>query len=48
MCLRFGGVELILESYTNVDMAGDMDSRKCTSRYVFSFAGGVVSWQSKL
>jgi len=29
-------------------MAGDLDGRKSTSEIVFTFAGGVVSWQSKL
>lgn len=29
-------------------MAGDIDSRKSTFGYLFTFAGGVVSWQSKL
>jgi len=29
-------------------MAGDLDGIKSTSRYFFTFAGGVVSWQSKL
>jgi len=29
-------------------MARDVDSRKFTSRYLTTFAGGVVSWQSKL
>ena len=29
-------------------MAGDLDGRKSTSAYLFTFAGGVVSWQTKL
>ena len=29
-------------------MAGDIDSRKSTSGFMFTFAGGAVSWQSKL
>ena len=29
-------------------MAGDLDGRKSTSGYLFTFAGGAVSWQSKL
>ena len=29
-------------------MAGDIDSRKSTSGYLMRFAGGAVSWQSKL
>ena len=29
-------------------MAGDLYGRKSTSGYLFTFAGGAVSWQSKL
>ena len=29
-------------------MAGDLDCRKSTSGYLFTFAGGAISWQSKL
>ena len=29
-------------------MAGDLDGRKSTSGFLFTFAGGAVSWQSKL
>ena len=29
-------------------MAGDLDCRKSTFRYLFTFAGGAISWQSKL
>jgi len=29
-------------------MAGDIDTRKSTSGYLVIFAGGAVSWQSKL
>ena len=38
----------MLARYTNADMAGDVDSRKSTSGYLITFAGGAVSWQSKL
>jgi ATP-binding cassette subfamily B (MDR/TAP) protein 1 len=46
--LCFGGGKPILDGYTDSDMAGDMDKRKSTSGYLFTFAGGAVSWQSKL
>ncbi|XP_075492611.1 LOW QUALITY PROTEIN: zinc finger protein GAI-ASSOCIATED FACTOR 1-like [Primulina tabacum] len=46
--LSFGGSRLELVGYTNADMAGDVDSRKSTSGYLITFAGGAVSWQSKL
>ena len=39
---------MILKGYTDADMAGDLDGRKSTSGIVFTFAGGAVSWQSKL
>ena len=29
-------------------MAGDPDCRKSTSGYLFTFARGAISWQSKL
>lgn len=31
-----------------MDMASDLDHRKSTSGYLFTFTGGAVSWQSKL
>jgi hypothetical protein len=48
LCLSFGKGEPVLEGYTDADMAGGLDHRKSTSSYVFTFVGGVVSWQSKL
>ena len=48
MCLTYGGTKLVLEGYTDADMAGDLDKRKSVSGYLFTFAGGVVSRQSKL
>ena len=48
VCLSFGESELSLEGYTDSDMARDLDCRKYTSRYLFTFVGGVISWQSKL
>ncbi|KAG9449468.1 hypothetical protein H6P81_009433 [Aristolochia fimbriata] len=48
LCLCFGGSKPILEGFTNADWAGDLDGRKSTSGYLFTFAGGAISWQSKL
>ncbi|GKV32108.1 hypothetical protein SLEP1_g40737 [Rubroshorea leprosula] len=48
LCLTFGQTEPILKGYTDADMAGDLDNRKSISSYLFTFAGGAVSWQSKL
>ncbi|KAL4561013.1 hypothetical protein LXL04_033173 [Taraxacum kok-saghyz] len=48
LCLCYGGANPILEGYTDADMSGDLDNRKCTSSYIFTLAGGAISWQSKL
>jgi len=45
--LCFGKGKPVLNAYTDVDTAGDIDSRKSTSGYLTTFAGVVVSWQSK-
>lgn len=47
-CLCYGGADPILEGYTYSDMVGDLDSRKSTSGFLYTFAGGAVSWQSRL
>ncbi|KAL0551898.1 hypothetical protein IC582_010990 [Cucumis melo] len=46
--LTFGDGKPVLIGYTDLDMAGDIDSRKSTSGYLMTFAGGAVSWQSRL
>ena len=33
--------------YTDSDFQSDMDSRKSTSGYVFTFGGGAISWSVK-
>uniref|UniRef100_A0A3Q7IGY0 Reverse transcriptase Ty1/copia-type domain-containing protein n=1 Tax=Solanum lycopersicum TaxID=4081 RepID=A0A3Q7IGY0_SOLLC len=38
----------ILCGYTDSYMDGDVDTRKSTSGYLVTFAGGAVSWQSRL
>ena len=38
----------MLLGYTDTNMARDVDSRKSTSRYLITFIGRVVPWQSKL
>ena len=32
--------------YTDADLAGDEDDRKSTSGYIFTLAGGAISWRS--
>jgi hypothetical protein len=46
--LCFGGSYTFLQGYVNSDMAGDKDSRRSTTGYVFTIGGIVVSWISKL
>nr|XP_043639429.1 secreted RxLR effector protein 161-like [Erigeron canadensis] len=41
------GGEKKLEVYTDSDFAGDVDSRKSTSGYVFIWNGGAFAWSSK-
>ena len=48
MSLCFGKGEPILDGFTDSDMASDIDSRKSTSSYLITFAGGAVAWQSRL
>uniref|UniRef100_A0A3Q7HQM3 Reverse transcriptase Ty1/copia-type domain-containing protein n=1 Tax=Solanum lycopersicum TaxID=4081 RepID=A0A3Q7HQM3_SOLLC len=47
-CLCFGASNPILKGYTDSDMEGDLDNRKSTTGYLFTFSGGAISWQSKL
>ncbi|KAM7516588.1 hypothetical protein LguiA_006171 [Lonicera macranthoides] len=46
--LSFGNGEPVLVGYTDADLGGDVDTRKSTSGYLITFAGGAVSWQSRL
>ena len=46
--LVFGASNPILKGYTDSDMAGDLDNRKSSTGYLFTFSGGAISWQSKL
>ena len=42
-CLCFRKGKPVLEGYTDADLAGDIDSRKSTSGYLTTFAGGAIS-----
>ena len=46
--LCFGGSEFIVRGYVDSDFVGDLDKRKSTPGFVFTLAGGAVSWLSKL
>lgn len=48
VALCYGGSECIVRGYVDSDYAGDLDKRKSTTGYVFTLAGGAVSWVSKL
>ena len=37
---------LHIEGYSDSDFTGDVDHRKSISGYVFTLAGGAISWKS--
>ena len=37
-----------LFGYTDANWGGNLDNRRSTGRFVFIFAGGAISWSSKL
>ncbi|KAK9824528.1 hypothetical protein WJX72_011105 [[Myrmecia] bisecta] len=45
--LNFGGGDSTLEGYCDADYAGDLDTRRSTTGYVFILNGGAISWCSK-
>ena len=47
-CLCFTGVILKLQGYVDVDLVGDIDSRKSTTGFVFTLGGTAISWASNL
>jgi hypothetical protein len=46
--LCFGGSDTFLQGYVDSDMAGDKDSRRSTTGYVFTIGGTTISCNSKL
>jgi hypothetical protein len=46
--LTFGGSSETLVGYCDADYAGDLDSRRSTTGYIFLMFGGAVSWSSQL
>ena len=44
--ITFGGLNL--EAYCDADFAGDLDTRRSTTGYVFILGGGAISWSSRL
>jgi hypothetical protein len=47
-CITFNGSSGFVCGYVDSDFAGDLDKRRSTSGYVFTLAGGSISWMSKL
>jgi hypothetical protein len=46
--ITYGKPEAGLEAFCDADFAGDVDTRRSTSGFVFTLHGGAVSWVSKL
>jgi len=47
-CLSFTAGGLKLEGFVDANLAGDVDSRKSTTGYVYTLGGTAVSWSSTL
>ena len=48
VCLRFRLGKPLLEVFTYSDMSIDVDISRSTSGYMMTYAGGAISWQSRL
>ena len=48
VCPRYGSGKPMLEGFTDFDMSGDVESCRSTLGYVITYAGGALSWQSRL
>ena len=46
--INYGSSTLNLEAYCDADYAGDLDTRRSTTGYVFILGGGAISWSSRL
>ena len=47
-CITFNNNSDFVCGFVDLDFAGDLDKRRSTSGYVFTLAGGTISWMSKL
>lgn len=47
-CLYYGSDKSLLVGYTNAYMVSELVTKKSTSGLVITFAGGAMSWLSKL
>ena len=48
LALCFKWSDLGLQGYADADMAGDVNGRKSTTKYVYTLGGTTISWVSKL
>jgi len=48
MTLCYDGTEVRLYGYVDSNFAGDVDSQRSTTGYVFTLKIGAVSWVSRL
>ena len=48
LALCFKQLDLGLQGYVDANMAGDVDGRKSTTRYIHTLEGTTISWVSKL
>lgn len=48
MGIMFGTRNAVLVGYCDADYAGDVDTRRSTTGYVFLLHGGAISWSSRL
>jgi ribonuclease HI len=46
--INFGGTSSGLKVYCDADYAGDIDTRRSTTGYVFILNGGAITWSSRL
>ena len=46
--ITYGPEKMDLMGYSDADYAGDLDTRRSTTGYVFMLNGGVISWSSRL
>jgi hypothetical protein len=46
--IKFSGGNKILTGYSDSDWGGDPDTSRSTTAYLFHFAGGPISWSSRL
>jgi hypothetical protein len=47
-CITYNSGHELVCGYVDSGFAGSLDKRRSTSRYVFTIAGGAISWMSKL